>query len=93
MFNKYGIHDFGAAVINREIIMKKSCSEEELRQNSCFQIRQNTIYYTIQVLQVLINGENTSFARFYHDFCHDLFQIIFGLDLRILNNNKVAMYK
>ena len=28
MFNRYGIHDFGAAVINREIIMRKSCSEE-----------------------------------------------------------------
>ena len=48
--------DFGAAVINRGIIMKKLCSEEEIRQKSCFQIRQNTIYYTNGVLLVLING-------------------------------------
>ena len=39
--------------------MKKSWSEEEIRQKSRFQIGQNTI-----VLLVLINGENTIFARF-----------------------------
>ena len=43
---------------------KKSCSEEEIRQNSCFQIRQNTIYYTNRVLLVLIDCENTILARF-----------------------------
>ena len=64
VFYKFGIHDFGAAYINRGIIMKKSCSEEEIRQKSCFQIRQNTIYYTNRVLLVLINCENTIFARF-----------------------------
>ena len=64
VFHKFGIHDFGAAYINRGIIMKKSCSEEEIRQKSCFQIRENTIYYTNRVLPVLINCENTIFARF-----------------------------
>ena len=64
VFYKFGKYDFGAAVINRGIIMKKSWSEEEIRKKSCFQIRQNTIYYTNRVLLVLINGENTIFARF-----------------------------
>ena len=41
---------------------KKSCSEEEIRQKPCFQIRQNTIYYTNRVLLVLIKGENTIFC-------------------------------
>ena len=61
---KFGKRDFGAAVINHGIIMKKSYSEEEIRQKSCFQIRKNTIYNTNRVLLVLINGENTIFARF-----------------------------
>ena len=69
----YRIHDFGHALINREIVMKKSCSEEKLRQKSCFQIWQSTIYYITRVLLVLINGENTIFAR----FLLDLFQIVF----------------
>ena len=64
VLQKIGIHDFAAAYINRGIIMKKSCSEEEVRLKSCFQIRQNTIYYTNRVLLVLINCENTIFARF-----------------------------
>ena len=64
IFYTFGKHDFGAAVINHGIIMKKSCSEEEIRQKSYFQIRQNTIYYTNRVLLVIINGENTIFARF-----------------------------
>ena len=68
VFYTFGIHNFGAAYINRGIIMKKSCSEEEIRQKSCFQIRQNMIYYTNRVLLVLINGENTIFARLKHDF-------------------------
>ena len=79
VFYKFGIHDFGAAYINRGIIMKKSCSEEEIRQKSCFQIRQNTIYYTNRVLPVLINCENTIFARFYHDFSTICFEkFLFG---------------
>ena len=64
VFYIFGKHDFGTAVINRGIIMQKSCSEEEIRQKSCFQIRQNTIYNTNRVLLVLINRENTIFARF-----------------------------
>ena len=35
VFYKFGIHDFGAAYINRGIIMKKSCSEEDLLHKSC----------------------------------------------------------
>ena len=62
VFYKFGQHDSGAAAINRGVIIKKSCSEEKIRQKSCFQIRQNTIYYTNRVLLVLINGENTIFA-------------------------------
>ena len=48
VFYKFGKHDFGAAVINRGIIMKKSCSEEEIRQKLCFQIRQTRFITQIE---------------------------------------------
>ena len=64
VFYKFEIHALSAALINRGIIMKKSCYEEEIRQKVVFQIRQNTIYYTNRVSLVLINGENTIFVRF-----------------------------
>ena len=38
VFYKFGIHDFGAAFTNRGIVMKKSCSGQEISQKSCFQI-------------------------------------------------------
>ena len=48
---------FWCCFINRGIIMTKSRSEEEIRQKSCFQIRQNTIYMynTNHVLLCVIN--------------------------------------
>ena len=76
--------------------MTELCSEEEIRQKSCFQIRQNTIYYTNRVLLVFINDENTisqNFNTVLARFILNNFRLVFNqLETLLMRKLRSSIY-